>query len=350
MSKESILEKIDEIKGHTRHSYDVLEAKGATLPDNLNTENLAATIDQMSSEGVAQNKYGTTLDELLTAEQVGDTIKVKDSNAVKPDINLVFDGIKSIDSCYVEQSTGEIGIFGKIFYGRDDIKSVNFPDLEQTDQMSLHDAFGGCRNITTVKMPKLKLIAGGYSMQSAFSGCTGLLNVDLSGLETIAHESAVGTTYISASPAGYMFNRCSSLTAISFDSLTTIEGEIDNMFSNCTSLTAASFPSLKTLGASCSYLFYKCTSLTHVDFSALEEITDELAGYSMFSGCTALTTISFPSLVRIVTGDIYVKYMFSGCPNLTEIHFREDAQSAIEATEAYQSMFGATNATIYFDL
>jgi hypothetical protein len=41
---------------------------------------------------------------------------------------------------------------------------------------------------------------------------------------------------------------------------------------------------------------------------------------------------------------------FQYCTGITEIHFRADAQATIEATSGYSDKFGATNATIYFDL
>jgi hypothetical protein len=43
-------------------------------------------------------------------------------------------------------------------------------------------------------------------------------------------------------------------------------------------------------------------------------------------------------------------YAFSGCTGITELHFRSDAQTVIEAADSYSYKFGATNATIYFDL
>jgi hypothetical protein len=59
--------------------------------------------------------------------------------------------------------------------------------------------------------------------------------------------------------------------------------------------------------------------------------------------------VSFPKLTSI--GDTYALYYpFLNCTKITEIHFRADMQATIEAQLSYSDKFGATNATIYFDL
>jgi hypothetical protein len=68
-----------------------------------------------------------------------------------------------------------------------------------------------------------------------------------------------------------------------------------------------------------------------------------------------LTKISFPSLVSFASDSFCLgattTYMpFNQCLNLTEIHFRADVQSMVEAMTGYSKKWGATNATIYFDL
>jgi hypothetical protein len=67
-----------------------------------------------------------------------------------------------------------------------------------------------------------------------------------------------------------------------------------------------------------------------------------------FYRCTKLTTMSFPSLTSVQSSSF--NSTFNDCTALTEIHFRADMQATIEAMSGYSSKFGATNATIYFDL
>lgn len=68
-----------------------------------------------------------------------------------------------------------------------------------------------------------------------------------------------------------------------------------------------------------------------------------------FSYCTGLTgSVLFPQLKSVGKSGLY--YTFYGCKNIKEIHFRKDAQAVIQALDTYNTKFGATNATIYFDL
>ena len=103
------------------------------------------------------------------------------------------------------------------------------------------------------------------------------------------------------------------------------------------------------MGGECNTMFTSCSSLSTVDLSGLETILGKNTCQGMFQYCKSLTSISFPSLTRI-EGTTPMISMFSGCTNLLEIHFRADIQTTIEALSEYSNKFGATNATIYFDL
>jgi len=150
----------------------------------------------------------------------------------------------------------------------------------------------------------------------------------------------------------YCFYVCSALTSVDLSALTTVGSNgLSDCFSGCTSLTSVDLSALTTVDGmqSC---FSSCTSLTSVDLSALTTVgSNGLSG--CFSGCTSLTSISFHALTDVQTnsfGSGLYNYCFSGCTALTEIHFRADAQTAIEGMTGYADKWGATNATIYFDL
>ncbi len=93
--------------------------------------------------------------------------------------------------------------------------------------------------------------------------------------------------------------------------------------------------------------FRKCTGITSVSFPELTSI-GQYGLTDVFYGCTGITSVSFPKLTSI--GYDGLNGTFSGCTGITEIHFRSDAQSTVEAASGYSSNFGASNATIYFDL
>ena len=63
-----------------------------------------------------------------------------------------------------------------------------------------------------------------------------------------------------------------------------------------------------------------------------------------FYYCNLLTSIDLPNVTTV--GD----YAFDSCNSLMEIHFAVKNKEAIEALSDYSNKFGATNATIYFDL
>ena len=122
-------------------------------------------------------------------------------------------------------------------------------------------------------------------------------------------------------------------------------------FQGCTGITGSvSFPKLTSIGTyGLYYAFSRCTGITgSVSFPKLTSIGIYGLMYA-FQGCTGITgNVSFPELSSISGYGLY--NTFEGCSGITEIHFRADAQSTVEAASGYSSKFGATNATIYFDL
>ena len=67
-------------------------------------------------------------------------------------------------------------------------------------------------------------------------------------------------------------------------------------------------------------------------------------GNDAFNGCELLTSINLPNVTTVGYD------AFSNCSSLKEIHFATKNKEAIEALSGYSDKFGATNATIYFDI
>ena len=140
-----------------------------------------------------------------------------------------------------------------------------------------------------------------------------------------------------------------------FDNLEEIASSgLNNAFRD-TALESLSFPALKIIRlAGFEHGVRDCAALTSIYFSALE--TAEQGAFRYAFQKTALTSISFPALTNVDVGAFQQSATstssaaFRDVPTLTEIHFRADAQAAIEAIYGYSSKWGATNATIYFDL
>ena len=85
--------------------------------------------------------------------------------------------------------------------------------------------------------------------------------------------------------------------------------------------------------------FNGCRSLTSIDLPKVTTV-----GNFAFNGCSSLTSIDLPNVTTV--GD----YAFYSCRSLKEIHFAVKNKEAIEALSSYSNKFGATNATIYFDI
>ena len=87
------------------------------------------------------------------------------------------------------------------------------------------------------------------------------------------------------------------------------------------------------------YAFSSCNSLTSIELGG----GGAVGGYA-FMFCESLTSIDLPNVTTV--GD----FAFYYCNSLMEIHFAVKNKEAIEALSDYSNKFGATNATIYFDL
>ena len=193
--------------------------------------------------------------------------------------------------------------------------ALNFAGVKTVAISGLNYAFYGCTGITSVDLSSLQTVDGS-SMQYAFYNCSGITSVDLSLLQTVGSSGLNRTFY-----------GCTGITSVDLSSLQTVESNgLNSAFYGCTGITSVDLSSLQSVAASSlSYTFYKCK----------------------------LTTISFPSLTDVQTnsfGSSTSNGAFQSCTALTEIHFRADMQATIEAMSQYANKWGATNATIYFDL
>lgn len=224
---------------------------------------------------------------------------------VPANVSPVFLGIKTISSSYAMSMA----------YSHK-VVSVEFPDLESvTGDRALQYCFYTCTKLASASFPALREL-GAYALYYCFYQCVALKHVDMPLL-----------TEITGSAMDSCFYGC-GIESIDFPSLTTITGSyaMYQCFRGCRQLKRASFPVLATI-----------------------ENTGTNAMSYCFEGCSSLESMSFPALTTVSTWSVFTN-CFMSCPALVEIHFRADMQSVIEAMPGYSSKFGATNATIYFDL
>lgn len=148
---------------------------------------------------------------------------------------------------------------------------------------------------------------------------------------------------------------------------------LTNALYNCTKLANINIRNIRSIGyAGLQNAFYTVGITGHLDLDMLETVADKgledafdytnitsvglknlkTVGSEAMNNAfrnTKLITISFPSLTSVQTNS-FREGMFRYVTTMTEIHFRADMQATIEAMTGYSSKFGATNATIFFDL
>ncbi len=230
------------------------------------------------------------------------------------------------------------------FHGCSGLTSVTLGSGANTIRWN---AFGACTSLTRVEIPNgVTYIEGG-----AFGDCTGLTNVSLPGsltyIESLVFNGCTNLATITVAPlnssyssvAGVLFDK-GQTTLISYpggrggdytipDTVTSIQHDA---FSGCTALTGITFGNrVSTIGWSA---FFGCTGLTTVNVPYL--ITN-ITGYA-FSGCVALTNVTLGvGLLNIEEGAL------SNCSSLTGIFFNGNAPSL-----GNLAFSGTTNATAYY--
>lgn len=185
---------------------------------------------------------------------------------------------------------------------------------------------------------------GKDALKSRFQGLN-IAKIDAGSVQTIG-VSGLLDAFRNSSVGSIVFSSVRTIGASGMEYALYSEAKL-NYF------TTADFRLLQTVGRNgMNHTFYQHYQLENINFSALHTI-DASAFKSTFEGDTHLTSAYFPSLINAHKdgfGDMNVYAIFYSCSALTEIHFRADAQAVIEAMTCYSNKFGASNATIYFDL
>ena len=165
--------------------------------------------------------------------------------------------------------------------------------------------------LTLIYLAKCTSVGGG-----AFIGC-GLKTVTLPKCTSVGENA---------------FYSCSRLTTINLPECTSVGA---SAFESCSRLTTINLPECTSVGAS---------AFTSCGFKTVTLPKCTSVGASAFYFCYNLKTISLPNCTSINST------AFNYCDALEEIHFAAANQATIEALSGYSSKFGASSATIYFDL
>ena len=221
----SIVDEIQRIKNNIANAYLECETKGATIPENKNSENLPETINSIQNKGVS-SKHNITMDNIF-----GDV----DSDGLLQSPaagNLVASGIIKVDDYKLACKFGGNAwgvtrpqglatiLFPDLTYIGNaalsyfctystDLESVSFPELEEIGQCGMYCGFQHNTNLKTISFPKLKTLSGMYaSLNSVCAYCTNLEIVNLDSLTSLTSRALSSA-----------FQNCKKLKTLSFPSL-----------------------------------------------------------------------------------------------------------------------------------
>ena len=132
------------------------------------------------------------------------------------------------------------------------------------------------------------------------------------------------------------FQSCSALTSIELPQATTIG---DGAFNSCSALTSIELPQATTIGDSA---FQSCSALTSIElgFETIDSWT-----LPFLNNAKDGFVLNLPKCNNITSSSA-----LSNASCSSQIHFAAANQATIEACDGYSNKFGASSATIYFDL
>ncbi len=172
-----------------------------------------------------------------------------------------------------------------------------------------YNTFKGCTNLVTVKLPTSVSTIGA----NAFQNCTSLKNINLENVVTLGQYAFSNCGFETLDlPVLIVEGRCTTTTSNS--------NMGKNVFEKNTKLKTINIPEgVNSLGA---YAFTGCTALTEITFPASFVMANvdasNSSGYDayqhMFDGCTNLQTVTFKSAIETLP-----RHMFANCGKLTTV-------------------------------
>lgn len=238
------------------------------------------------------------------------------------DENGVYTNAVTISNKYYDLDLSKIKELKNNFYYKfaySCFNNIHIPDCKSSCNSSFAHAFKGCK-ITGKVVIETSIVDSNYMFSNAFESVqfSETASIVFKNLETVKPSKNV--------PFDSAFGASNIFTYHTLDDI---------------------FPELTELGGEG---FYRLCDGTYGDsvhtmrLSKLKRVIKPYQYYPPLGLGSAVYSIELPELQEISGG----KKAFDGY--LKELHFAKKYQTEIEACEGYSTKFGATYATIYFDL
>ena len=368
----TIASEITRIKTNIDNAYTALEAKGATIPDEKNSANLASTVNTITGggvsdwlayavlnnnfelinspsysgteytfpDGVTSCGFTSLMQEITQKMQEMETeyqSKVEEINSSslseeekEEQLNALEIEYEAIQNNLVYNSEMKAGLLPMLYMNMfDDSSIVTFNSNELNDfvpgMLPFKVEYVSLPNVTTA--PLGISFGNNYIYIKEFSA-PALEEIALANLFT---GSSLEKLYLN--PQGtwgncdHMCSGCTNLTEVTVPPISNINSNGANlkyMFSNCIKITdtCGIFSGITnisytwSLSSGLDYAFRDCTSLTSTGLNNVTVINSRILD-GTFSGCTSLTSTGLDNVTSI--GDYNLSSTFQGCTSLTSI-------------------------------
>lgn len=235
------------------------------------------------------------------------------SSSIQVDMSYMFYGMSKLASISGMENVA-LGIRNSaayMFYGCEALKSVNFGKIDTSPCTDMSRMFWGCKALTSVTFGAGFDTSAVTDMSYMFRHCEALTSLDLSGFNN--KNSKVHNM-------NGMFQGCEALASITFG--TDFTGQtvlnMNSMFENCKALTSLDLSNFSTANVKQMLdMFSGCTALSSITFGTLFNTSNVLNMQGMFRECTKLGTLDLSgfSTRRVRT----MRNMFYNCISLNKL-------------------------------